>query len=565
MRYLKINLTLGIIFLFGVAIILRLVFLQIVNYDFYAALAKGQQKFFIHTLGERGEIFLQDKEGTLYPIATNKVGYLVYISPNEIKNSKEEVAEKLSQILNLDKEEILVKLKKNSLYELVKNKLEDAEVKILKEINLPGVYLGKEILRYYPHKDFFSKAIGFVGGEKSGQYGLEQYWEKTLRGKSINIVDEKGFGRPLFLALKENRGSDLILTIDYNIQYQAEKLLQKAKTLFNIEEGEVIVIDPVSGKVHALAIFPGYDPNIYEQYAKEQNLEIFQLDAIQKFFEPGSIFKPITMAAALDLGRITPETTYVDEGKVKIGGFPIYNYDGRVWGKRTMTEVLEKSINTGAVFVEKKIGHKNFLDYLDRFGIFKPTEIDLFGETFSENIEFKKGYEINFATASFGQGIEMTSIQLVRAFCAIANGGRLIKPYLVEKIVKGDSIIEQYPEQNLNNIISSETSSKLTAMLVSVVENGFAKRARIPGYYVAGKTGTAQIPWSALGIQKPGYSEQTIQSFIGYLPAFDPRFLILIKLKNPETKTAEYSAVPLFRDLAKYIIDYWQIPPNYSI
>ena len=180
------------------------------------------------------------------------------------------------------------------------------------------------------------------------------------------------------------------------------------------------------------------------------------------------------------------------------------------------------------------------------------------------NKELKKGYEINFATASFGQGIEITPIQLARAFTAIANGGKLIKPYVAEKIVDSKGEVEKIKPVILREqIISNDTVSKLTAMLVSVVENGYASSAKISGYYIAGKTGTAQVPWSALGIDKRGYSEKTWQSFIGFAPALDPRFLILVKLDNPEANTAEYSALPVFRELSKYIIDYWKIPPDH--
>ena len=217
-----------------------------------------------------------------------------------------------------------------------------------------------------------------------------------------------------------------------------------------------------------------------------------------------------------------------------------------------MTEVLEKSINTGAVFIEEQLGHKDFLNYIEKFGIFELTGIDLQEETFSQNKELKKGYEIGFATASFGQGIEMTPIQMVRAYCAIINGGKLINPYVIEKI------------SDEKQIISPNTSSKATAMLVSVVEHGYAKTARVPGYYIGGKTGTAQVSWSALDIDKRGYSNKTWQTFIGFGPAFDPRFLILVKLDNPKTKTAEYSAVPVFQELAKYIIDYYEILPDYE-
>ena len=231
----------------------------------------------------------------------------------------------------------------------------------------------------------------------------------------------------------------------------------------------------------------------------------------------------------LDKEKITPQTTYHDPGMLKIDGWPIYNYDGRTYpGEITMTEVLEKSINTGAVFAEKEAGHENFLDYVERFGFFEKTGIDLQEEIWSENKNLRSGREINCATASFGQGIEITPMQLVRAFSAIANGGKLIKPFIVE-----NSGQEIEPE---GQVISSKTASQLQAMMVSVVESAYTRKARVPGYYIAGKTGTAQIPWTAMEIDKSGYSEKTIQSFVGFAPAFNAQFLNFSQIKQPEHK-----------------------------
>ena len=559
----RINLILVLIILFGTAIVGRLFFIQILHYGYWKALAQGQQKFFAQIQGDRGEIFLQGKkEGNLYSLASNKNWELVYISPEEITTKGQnsmETAKALSQILNLDEDLILEKIKKSdSLYELIKSKLTQEEIELLKKLNLPGVYLGSETLRYYPQETLASHVIGFLGGNNIGQYGVEGYYNGLLEGSEGFQEGEKSAQGYLvnMTSGSVKRGSDLILTLDYNIQFVAEKLLREAKENLGIDGGQIIVGDPNSGKILALANFPNFNPN---QYWKEENLEIFQNSASQKLFEPGSVFKPITMAAALDQEAITPQTTYIDPGIIKIGGWPIYNYDQRVYpGKITMTEVLEKSINTGAVFAERQIDHQIFLDYIEKFGFFEPTGIDLQGEVFSTNSNLKKGYEVNFATASFGQGIEMTPIQLFMAFSSISNGGKLVKPYLLEN-----------PNPNLDKIeirqvISQKTAAQLTTMLVSVVENGFGKAAKIPGYYIAGKTGTAQVAFSALGIDKSGYSEKTIQTFAGFTPAFNPRFLILVKLDNPKTKTAEYSATPIFRELAKYIIDYYQIPPDYQ-
>ncbi len=555
----RINLTLILVILFGAAIIGRLIYIQIFNYQYWRALAYGQQRIFMSFKGERGEVFFQDKT----PFAINRYSDLVYASPKEI-NNPQETAEVLALILGIDYQQIVHQLKKNNFYELIKRNLNEQEIAEIKKLNLPGIYLGKEISRYYPYQFLGSKVIGFLDRNGQGQYGIEGYYDNILQGKEEVLEKEKGPGgyfinthqakeeNPLkLLSDSETKGYDIILTIDYNIQFMAEKLLEKAKENLYIESGEIVVIDPNLGKILALADFPNFNPN---EYSEVTNFEIFKNSSIHKVFEPGSVFKPITMAAALDQGKITPQTTYTDEGQVQIGNYTIYNYDKRVWGERTMTEVLEKSINTGAIFAERQLGHNLFLEYLERFGFFEPTGIDLQGEIFSQNKEFKKGYEINFATASFGQGFEITSLQLVRAFSAIANGGKLINPHLIND----NSLVAKKDERQ---IISKNTSSQITMMLVSTVENGFAKKAKIPGYYVAGKTGTAQIPYE----NKRGYHpDKTIQSFIGFAPAFDPQFLILVKLYNPNTKTAEYSAVPIFRELAKYIIDYWQISPDYE-
>lgn len=540
MKQWRINLILILVFIFGAVILSKLFLIQIRQGEYYKALSQG----LVTSVAEeeskpRGEIFFKNGE----PLAINMEWPFVYSSPKEVKEGKEEIAGKLAEILSLDKDSILEKLNKDNLYEVIKKRISEEEVKKIKELNLTGIYLKNETGRYYPQETLASQVIGFLDAQSQGQYGLEEQYNEVLKGG-------------------KKQGNDLVLTLDYAIQFTAEKLLEKAKENLNIENGEIIVIEPNSGKILALANFPNFNPN---QYSEVSDFDIFQNAVTLKFFEPGSVFKPITMAAALEEERITSQTTYQDPGVIKIGGYKIYNYDNRKYpGDITMTEVLEKSINTGAVFVEQLLGGDILLKYIEKFGIFEPTEIDV-QENYSENKELKKGYEINFATASFGQGIEMTPLQLIRAYAAIANGGKLVKPYLVQKIKASDGEVSEANYQVEGSaVISPKSDSQLKAMLVNVVENGFGKAARVPGYYIAGKTGTSQISFSALGINKKGYSDKTWQSFIGFVPAFNPQFLILVKLNNPETKTAEYSAVPIFHNLAKYIIDYYQIPPDYE-
>jgi len=537
----RINLILGSLFLFGLAAITQLFFIQVKKGDYYKALAQGQGLSGTENgiKGERGEVFFKKGES----LAINMEWPFIFASPNKIKTEKkEETAKIIAEILNIDEELLLEQLKKENIYEVIKKRVTQEETDKIKESSLTGIYIGEETGRYYPQETLASELIGFLDADQKGQYGLEEYYNEDLEGK------------------KDSKGSDIYLTIDYPIQFTAEKLLEKAKENLDIKGGQIIVIEPSSGKIIALANFPNFNPN---EYSEVSDLNIFQNGVTQKIFEPGSIFKPLTMAAALNEDVITPQTTYRDPGVIKIGGSTISNYDKRTYpGNITMTQVLEKSINTGAVFAEDELGNDLFLKYIEDFGIFEPTGIDI-EEIYSQNQEFKKGYDINFATASFGQGIEMTPVQLIRAYCTIANGGKLVTPYLVEKIEENDKITETKPQIEEDSVISAKTTSQLTQMMISVVQNGYAKSAQISGYYVAGKTGTSQISYAALNIDKKGYSDETWQSFVGFAPALNPRFLILVKLDNPKTNTAEYSAVPIFHDLAKYIIDYYQIPPDH--
>lgn len=536
MKAWRIYLILCFLLLLFTALIGRLFYLQIIQNSLYKALSQGQQGQQV-LQGQRGKIFFAG--GQL--LATSLKEKYVFLLPQKIEK-KDEVIKSLANVLSLNEEIVKNKLSESESFIVLKENISEKEAKDVKDLKLQGVYVDEAIFREYPQEKTASKVVGFLGGEEQGQYGIEGYYNSTLQAKET---------------LKENSGADIFLTLDYNIQAKAEKLLKGAKDNLNIKSGQIIVLEPSTGKILALADYPNFDPN---NYSEEKNFSIFQNSTVQKLYEPGSIFKPITMASALDQGKITPQTKYQDKGSVKIGGYTIYNYAERNYGENTMTQVLEKSINTGAVFAQSQISHQSFLDYIQRFGLFEKTGIDLQGEVYSENKELKKGYEINYATASFGQGIQITPMQMVRAFSAIANNGRLVKPYIVDKIFNTTEIVEKKPEISSQAIISQKTVSQLTAMMVSVIENGFSKKAKIPHYYLAGKTGTAQIPFE----DKKGYSDKTWQSFIGFGPALNPRFLILIKLDEPEAKTAEYSALPMFRELAKYIIDYLEIPPDYE-
>jgi len=341
------------------------------------------------------------------------------------------------------------------------------------------------------------------------------------------------------------------------LHFIARKALLDNKDGLGFKSGQIVIMEPISGEILAMAQVPSFDPN---DYSKTEDIGIFQNSVIQKAYEPGSVFKPITMAAAIEERRVTPETTFFDTGSVWVGQSEIKNYHEKVWGEQTMTNVLEQSINTGVVFAERELGDESFWEYIKRFGFLEETGIELQGELLPQNKEIQIGREASFVTASFGQGIELTPIQLVRAFTVFANKGKMVNPYIIKSMIP--AIYESPRQESEKQIISEKTALAITNMLVSVIDNGSAKRAGIKNYEIAGKTGTAQIAWPSLGISnKRGYSDETTQTFVGFAPAFDPVFLIMIKLDSPQTETTEQSAVPMFRNIAQDIIDLWEIAP----
>ncbi len=574
------------IFIIAAIIIVRLFYIQVLNRKFYSAIALGQQTGFKEVQGNRGEIFFENSKetkgargsGEVKSLAINKEKWLISVVPKNIKD-KNNFAEILSAAINPvrgqgdsgespanqtsngvkeSKEFILSKLSESDSYVVIKKDLSQEDADQLRTLKLQGLSFESVPERYYPQANLASQVVGFLGGNEIGQYGVEGYYEDILKGKAGIKEERKG----LDLINADNsdnflNGSDLYLTIDYNIQFQAESLLAEAKKSINIDSGQIIVLKPDSGRVLALANFPSFDPN---SYSKQSNFDIFQNSATQKLFEPGSVFKPFTMSMALQEGKVSPETTFVDMGSLTIGPDTIYNFDRKKYGKQTMSGILEKSINTGAVFLSKTINHETFLDYLYKFGFDDQTGIDVQGEVYSNNDLLKNGSDFGFATASFGQGIQMTPIQLASAFCVFANGGKMVKPYIVEKIVHGQDEVVTNPQIS-GPVISQNTVSQITTMLTNVVERGFGDIAKIPGYYLAGKTGTAEVPFEN---KKGYYPDRTIQSFIGFGPALKPQFLILVKLDNPKVTKSALSAAPIFRKLAQYIINYWQIPPDYD-
>ncbi|MFH1366471.1 MAG: penicillin-binding protein 2 [Patescibacteria group bacterium] len=571
-RYDRINFLAVLVFIFAFVLILRLFNIQVIQHPFYDALAKGQHELYQKLLPERGDIFVRDKANPdkLFSLATNQQLNFIYAVPKNIKDPAE-AADKISKALDLDQQTLETRFsKQEDIFEPIKHGASDEEWEKVEALNIEGIEVSPENGRYYPENQIGSHVLGFVGQraeseEKMGQYGLEGYFNQELAGQQGFIQTEKDAGGRWItvggLKIQEAEdGADLVLTIDHTIQYTACSKLEAEVKKHGADSGSLIIMEPKTGAILAMCGYPDYDPNRYNEV---ENIEVYKNPAVYSTYEPGSVFKPFTMAAALDQGKVTPQTTYTDAGEEKIGPYTIKNSDGKANGVQTMTEVLEKSLNTGAIFAMREIGEKTFYKYVKDFGFGEKTNITLDTESSGDISNLKTYKEIYAATASFGQGITATPLQIVSGFAAIANKGKLMKPYIVDEIIKPNGFKEKTAPQEVRQVISPQTATTLGAMLVNVVKNGHGQRAGVDGYFVAGKTGTAQVPKK----DGPGYeTDFTIGTFCGFAPVDDPKFAMIIKIDRPrDVMWAESSAAPLFGELAKFLLQYYEIPPSVEV
>lgn len=491
----------------------------------------------------------------------------------ELAKVKEEEQKKTKEQEKVDADRKLLEswqqrlYKQDDPYEPLKHLVDDKKIELLQSYNLEGIYWTNEVARFYPEGELGSQLVGFVGKQAEnntlkGYYGVESCYDKYLAGDPGFLRSELDtFGRWIATAGKDFRqatdGQDVYLTIDKSIQYYICNELNKAVEYYEADSGSVVVMSPKSGAILAMCNSPEFDPNKYNEV---EDLSLFNNRIITESYEPGSVFKPVTMAAALDAGKVDPFTGYQDTGEVRIENYTIRNSDLKANGWQTMTQVLEKSLNTGTIFAARQVGQEKFKEYVDSFGFGHKTDIDLCHEDAGNISSLDTKHDIYLATASFGQGITVTPIQLARAFAAIANDGKLMEPYIVSKIVGHDGVVvEEKKPKIVGQVISPQTSKLLNGMLVSVVKNGHATKAAVPGYLIGGKTGTAQVP----DLKTGGYSRDVIHTFVGSGPLNNPVFTMVIKLDHVKrVPFAADSAAPLFGKLAKFILDYYEVPPE---
>lgn len=509
----------------------KLYHLQVVKRDYYFEKAESLTALQKENQPERGRIFFTDRHGNNIPVAMDKEFPLIYASPKAIPaEKKESTAELLAPVVNDSIGNILEKIESQSvIFRIIQEKAPEEIAKNVTSLGLEGVHVEPQNYRYYPFNSLAAQVIGFVGKNEdhpipTGLYGVEKLNDKTLRNQS-----------------------DTKLTIDRNLQAQSEQILENLIAKFHADGGSVIIMDPKNGKILTLANFPTFDPNNYGS----AEISSFLNPVAQSVYEPGSVFKPITMAAGIDMGVISPETTFFDSGSVTLNGKKITNWDHKAHGQVTMTNVIESSINTGTVFAVQKIGRNKFKEYVKKFGFGEKTSVDLPDEISGsiQNLERKNSQDIDYAAASFGQGTAVTSIQMLNAFAALANKGALMRPYLNQK--EKPKIMRQ--------VVSEDAASKVTAMMESAVNK--AGVASLSQYRIAGKTGTAQIA----DLKHGGYLEEYIHTFIGYGPVSDPKFVALIKIDRPDVELAGQTVVPAFKELAQFILSYYNLPPDKNL
>jgi cell division protein FtsI/penicillin-binding protein 2 len=548
---------LGFVFLF-LLVVLRLFYWQVVKAQELSLLGQEQYGTTMTITPQRGEI--QTSDG--FPVAANKLSYQVFANPKEIAN-KNTVAAILASTLQLDVASVSANLALDKFWVPIKSSVDSKTKQQLEQMKLPGVGFNNQYQRFYPEASMAAQLLGFVGkdnnGSDKGYFGLEGFYDRLLRGKAGLAVEvHDAFGRPILAEMNgstgETDGANLVLNIDRSIQFLVEQKLKDGVEQYGATSGMVGIMNPQTGAILAMATYPNFDPRSYQDYSDN----LYKNPFISDLYEPGSTFKPLVMSGALDAKLVTPETKCnICGGPVSVGGYELKTWDNKYFKDTTMVNVIQHSDNTGMVFVAQKLGLDGMINYLSKFGIGDYTEIDLQGEVSAALKPKNEWYAVDLATTGFGQGISITPIELLDSVAAIANDGVRMQPQVLAAVQDAEGNTTKIQPKVLDTPISAGTAKVMAEIMVNAVNKGEASWARLKGYRVAGKTGTASIPVS--GHYDPN---QTIASFVGFAPSDKPKFVMLVILNRPTVSIyGAETAAPIFFDIAKSLLRYYGIPP----
>lgn len=546
-------------------LIVRLYVVQVLHGSEYRATAENQ---YVHTVSElynRGSIYFTTKDNEKVSGATIKTGYLLAIDPSKIEDA-EATHSALSALLPIEHDTFIERANRtDKTYQEIERQVENDTATKIEALKLPGVKLYRDQWRYYPGKSLSARTVGFIGynGDTlEGKYGLERYYNDILKRDtdhmSVDFFAElfSNLGTLVFDASEGTEG-DIVTTIEPTVARTLDKVLEDAQKQWNSKVTGGIIINPKNGEIIALNVVPSFDLN----NRKDVPIEDFRNPLIENVYEMGSIIKPLTVAAGLDAGVITPQSTYYDAGFITLSDYTIRNYDGRGRGTVPMQEILSQSLNTGVAHIASLLGKERFRKYFYGLKLGSETGIDLPSEGHGLVKNLEENRELEFATASFGQGISLTPIETVRALSTLANGGVLITPHLVKRIEYKNGDVHEVGFPDGDRIFSEKTSEEITSMLVTVVDKALkGGKAKNEYYTVAAKTGTAQI---ADPVTKKYYEDKYLHSFFGYFPAYDPQFLIFLYTVEPKgVKYASETLTDPFIELVQFLINYYQLPPD---
>lgn len=548
-------------------LVVRLYFVQIVNGSDFQDDAEQQYTQSSNQLFNRGSISFTARDGTSRVAALQESGHTLAINAQYI-SEPEGVYGALSEVVEIDKDRFMSQVADgDDPYIVIAEQLSPEQAGDINELQLEGVGVYPEKWRRYPYGSLAAHVLGYVGfaaegDERTGTYGIERAYDNILDrddgGLYTNFFAQvfSGIGGAL-TGNVISRDGDVVLTIEPDVQSYLEQVLADTAAEWGTEQMMGIVIDPNTGAIKAMAVNPTFDPN---HYGQEESVSTYTNPIVQSRYEMGSIIKALTVAAGLDAGVITPDTTYEDKGSIELSGYTISNYDGRARGVVDMQEVLSQSLNTGASYIARELGHDRMREYFYGFGLGEKTEINLPGEVGNAVSNLEVDRELAFATASFGQGIALTPITTVRALSALANGGRLVEPHVVKSIdwrLGGSS--DMTPDVE-GRVLKQETSEEISRMLVTVTDEalrgGELSRDR---HSIGVKTGTAQIAQPGGGY----YDNLFNHTYFGYFPAYEPEFLVFLMARQPQgARYASETLTDPFFEVADFLLNYYNVSPD---
>lgn len=561
----RIKLPLVAMVLVTVLFIAKLFYLQIIHGRSYEQLADRQYVTTASNLFDRGTVYFRQKDGALVSAATLKNGFKLAVNGRTVGDPAA-LYDRIGPLLKTERDAFMSQVSdtRDNYIELASN-LEEPVAGAISQMKLPGVTLYRNNWRFYPAGSLASHVIGFMafkGNDLTGRYGIERTYNQVLARTDqrlyVNFFAEVFSDLTKLVKSDEETEGDVVTTIEPSVQQNLETVVRGIREKWNSDRAGGIVMDPNTGEILAMANDNGFDLN---QTRSVSDISQFSNPLVESVFEVGSIMKPVIMAIAIDQGAVTPSTTYFDQGFVKVANRTIYNFDKRGRGQANMQTVLNQSLNTGMVFTMQHMNKSAFRSQWLSFGFGQKTGIDLPAEATGLVSNLNTNRDVEFANVSFGQGVAISPIEMIRALAVLANGGHLVTPHVASEIQYPSGLSKKLDYPATGQLIKPETQATITKMLTTVFDNYDGGKIKLDHYSIAAKTGTAQIANHATGGY---YADRNLHTFMAYFPAQHPKFIVFLYNQYPKNgaKFSSETLLPPFADLSKFLINYYDVPPD---